>query len=58
MKDNKKSKNILIDFEQDLKIKGLGSISVKEIDSLFDEDEFAAYAAEAADAPIEKAPVD
>jgi len=44
MKSNKDTK-VLIDFEQAFKVKGLGSLSIREIDSLFNEDEFAAYAA-------------
>ena len=56
MKDNKKDKTILIDFEQNFKVKGLGSLSIREIDSLFDEDEFAAYAVELA--PEEKAAIE
>ena len=43
MKSSKDTK-VLIDFEQAFKVKGLGSLSIREIDSLFDEDEFAAYA--------------
>ena len=46
MKDNNKDRKILIDFEQRFKVKGLGSLSIREIDSLFDEDEFAAFAVE------------
>jgi hypothetical protein len=54
MKDNEKSKKILIDFEQSFKVKGLGSLSIREIDSLFDEHEFAAYANVIEDAPNDK----
>jgi hypothetical protein len=48
MSSNKKENKILIDFEKSFKVKGLGSLTIKEIDSLFDEDEFAAYADAAA----------
>ena len=51
---NKKDLKILIDFEQNFKIEGLGSLSIREIDSLFDEDEFAAYAELAATDPVDK----
>lgn len=54
MSNNKKEKSILIDFEQNFKVKGLGSLSIREIDSLFDEDEFAAYAAALAEEPTTK----
>jgi hypothetical protein len=58
MSNNKKEKSILIDFEQNFKVKGLGSLSVKEIDSLFDEDEFAAFAEMALEEPpADKIPV-